>query len=208
MYLIREGTPHKRALEFEISHRTAGRNPIFVRWHTLQMVAVPPKDRYRHYVAVPAFCQNWKAHRILCVPPPPLFVYFYIAFGDNAQRYGHLLLETAITKFRIMSFVYFIQDMDYGAADLFLPARLQALVKDGRLRVNEGVLVPLSGKMRADFLKRGLLRIICDCAVDPVAAILAFTRASGIDWAAPDCLKWSLYDFVDEITIYVLEWQS
>lgn len=33
--------------------------------------------------------------------------------------------------------------------------------------------------------------------MDPVSAILAFERAGEIDWSAPDCLGWFLYDFAD-----------
>lgn len=63
------------------------------------------------------------------------------------------------------------------------------LAAGARLSANEGVLVLLSNKMRANVLGRGLLRLIKDCAVYRVAAILAFARLDEIDCAAPDCVK-------------------
>lgn len=42
-----------------------------------------------------------------------------------------------------MSSVCFIQTSEYSVADLFLPARLLALIDVSRVRANEGVLVPL-----------------------------------------------------------------
>lgn len=41
-----------------------------------------------------------------------------------------------------------------------------------------------------------------------MSAILASARASEIDWAAPDCVKWFLYNFADAATILVPEWQT
>lgn len=114
---------------------------------------------------------------MLCGPQPSMCAYYFSTFGDNAQRFGSLLLETATTDFTIMSFVCFIRTAKYGAADVFLPARLRALASNGRLWATEGVLVRLPRKMRANVLKRGTLRIIGNCAVDVVAAILDFARS-------------------------------
>lgn len=80
---------------------------------------------------------------------------------------------------------------------MFLPAHLSALTKNGFLLANEGVLVALSYKMRTNILKRGLLRIISDCAVDLVPTSLTFACAGEIDCIVPDCLGWFLYDFAD-----------
>lgn len=68
-------------------------------------------------------------------------------------------------------------------------ACLWALTDDCQLRANEGVLVPVSGEMRTDVQKHGLCRLISDCTVDPVSAILAFARAEEFDWAAPECVE-------------------
>lgn len=89
-----------------------------------------------------------------------------------------------------------------------MPARLRVLAEDGRLRTNEEVLVPLSGNMRANVLKRGLVRLISDRAVDPVAKILAFARLVKMDWAAPDCVEWFPYEFTDSAITLVLEWHT
>lgn len=53
--------------------------------------------------------------------------------------------------------------------------------------MSEKILVRLPSKMRANVLDRWLLRIISDCAVDLVAANLAFARTGEIDWTAPVC---------------------
>lgn len=42
--------------------------------------------------------------------------------------------------------------------------------------------------MRSGIFNRGLLCTTKDCAVDPVAAILAFARSVKIDGTALDCL--------------------
>lgn len=102
MYLMRGGTHRTRALEFKHRESTAVRNPQFVGWHDSEIFAVSPKDRHRHYVTVAVFWQNWEAHCMLCILLPPMFVYYSSAFGDSVQRFGYLLLETAITEFTFM----------------------------------------------------------------------------------------------------------
>lgn len=109
----------------------------------------------------------------------------------------------AITETVIMCFVCFIQATEYGAADSFLPVCLWALAEDGLLCANDGVLVPLLRRMRANVLKRGLLRITSSSVVDLAAASLAFARAGRIDWAAHDSFGWFLYDFADTTLIFV-----
>lgn len=52
MYLMGGDTHRKRALEFEIRHRASVPSPIFVGWHNLKMLGVPPKDQHLHYVFV------------------------------------------------------------------------------------------------------------------------------------------------------------
>lgn len=67
-----------------------------------------------------------------------MFAYYSSAFGSNAKQFGYLLLGTAMTKLTNMSFVCFIQASEYGAADLFLPARLRAFAENGCvLRIEE-----------------------------------------------------------------------
>lgn len=99
----------------------------------------------------------------------------------------------AKTELTIMSFVSFIQAVEGGAANLFSPSRRRVVTRDSRLRANERVLVPVPCKMMAKILKRWLLRIISHCAVDPVAAAVAFTCAGEIDWIVPDFLRRVLY---------------
>lgn len=119
-------------------------------------------------------------------------------FGDNAQRFGYLQLETAIKKFMIMSFVYSVQSGEYSAADLFLAARLWTLAEADRLCANEGGgAASLPCVMWANILKRGLLRIPSGCAEKPVATNLTSARAVEIDWTARDCLSRFLHDFAD-----------
>lgn len=50
--------------------------------------------------------------------------------------------------------------------------------------------------------------MIRNCAVDLVAAILAFARADKIDYMVPDCLGWFLYEFADATIISVPEWRA
>lgn len=145
---------------------------------------------------------------MMCVPSPPIYGYCFSLFGDMSPRFSHLLLETAMIEFSMMSFVCFVQAMLYGVADFFMPARLRALTAAGRLCTNEEVLVPLSRKMRAIVLKRGLLRRIIDCAVDLVSAILPFVPAGVVDWADPDCVEWFLHGSTDVSFISFLEWQA
>lgn len=53
-----------------------------------------------------------------------------------------------------------------------------------------------------------MLRIISDCEVDQVSAILAFTRAGQIDRTAPKSPDWFLYDFTAATLISVSEWNA
>lgn len=171
----------------------------------MDIFAVPPKNRYRHYVFVSAFWQSWEGPLILSVPSPSIFAYYTSAFGDNFKWFGHLLLETTMTELTIVSFFLFILAAKHGAADFFLPARLRALVELDRTGVNERVLAPLPCMMRASFLKCGLSGTAGSCAVGPVAAILAFVRAGKTDGAASDCLGWFRYEIADANFIFLPE---
>lgn len=130
MYLMPGGTHRTRALKFEIRHWTAVRNQVFVRLHNLEMFAARSNNCHLHYIAVPAFWRYWEALRVLCVPSPPMSAYYLSAFGDNAKRFGYLLLKAAMTKFTIMLFVCFTQADEYGAANSFPSARLRASAED------------------------------------------------------------------------------
>lgn len=110
-----------------------------------------------------------------------MFVYYLSAFGQNIKPFGCLLLETAATEFTIMSFAWFIFAARYGAVDLYPPPSLFALTKDCCGRANEEEVTPLLRELRANFFKCGLLGNTCDCAVDPLAAILGFVLAGEID---------------------------
>lgn len=105
IYPMRGGSHKARALKFEICHRTAVCSPVFVEQHNLEMFAALPEDSHFHYVSVSAFLQNVDAPCMLCVLLPPMFAYYSSAFGDNAPRLGHSLLEISMTWFTIMSFV-------------------------------------------------------------------------------------------------------
>lgn len=181
MYLMRGGTHQPRALEFKMCHGTSVRNPISVGWHKRVMFMVLPRDRHLHYVSVPASWQNVEVSCMLCIPSPPLIAYCSNAFGDNTPWFGHLLLETSIIEFTIMCLVCFIHATEHCVPDSFLFAPLWVLTEGGHLCANERVLVPLPNKLMADVLKRGFLRLISDCNVNPVSAIFALARASEID---------------------------
>lgn len=105
-----------------------------------------------------------------------------------------------------MSFVCLIRAAECDVVNLFLSARLWPLMEGGRLSANGGVTVPLSSKVGAQVLKHGHLRLINDCFVDPVSMIFELARAGEIDWAAPLCVGWFLYDFKDAAIISIPEW--
>lgn len=125
---------------------------------------------------------------MLCVTSPPISAYSFSAFNGNAPRFSPPLPKTAMPESTIVSFVCFIQPAGYGVADLFMPVPLQAITEGSRLRANDQVPLSPWSQMRANVLARGLSRLISDCAVDPVAAILAFAHLDEIDWTAPDCV--------------------
>lgn len=70
---------------------------------------------------------------MLGVPSPPMTTYFSSVFGANAPRFGHLLLEIAMTEFTFRSLVSFICAAEYGADNLFVSTFLRALAKGSRL---------------------------------------------------------------------------
>lgn len=86
-----------------------------------------------------------------------------------------------MTELTILFFVCFIQAAKYGAANLLPPAPLRALITNGGVRENKEVFAPLLFEMEETIFKDGLLRIISDYAVERVAVLLAFARASEID---------------------------
>lgn len=55
MYLMRGRTHRARSMEFVTRHWTAMRKPVFVKWHSLEVPAVPTMDRHQYYVSVPVF---------------------------------------------------------------------------------------------------------------------------------------------------------
>lgn len=96
---------------------------------------------------------------MLCLPVPPVFAYQSEIFGDEDYRFGHVLRETAVTEFIIMTFVCFICSAEFGLTDLIFPPRLHALVEDDRISPNEGVLLLLPQAMKKKVLQRGIIRI-------------------------------------------------
>lgn len=113
-----------------------------------------------------------------------------------------------MTEIKIISFVCFDQAVEFGVAELFIPALPRAVTEGGNLQANERKVVPPPRKVRADVPKRGLLRLISDSTLEPVFAILDFARAGKVDRAAPDSVGWLLYDFKNAAFIPVFEWQT
>lgn len=99
----------------------------------------------------------------------------------------------------------FYSGRKYGVADLSMPARLQSLPEGSRLCASEGALPPLPSELRTEVLKCVFLRLICNCTVDPVSAILVFSRVGEINWATPDFIGWLLYAFKNTTIISVPE---
>lgn len=86
---------------------------------------------------------------------------------------------------------------------MFLPARFLALDENSRTYLKRDELAPLPCEVRANIHKRGLLRIISDCAVNLVSAMFAFARPGEIDWTAADCMQWFSCDLADTTIISV-----
>lgn len=103
-----------------------------------------------------------------------------------------------------MSVFCFIRTAELGIPDLFLSRRLQALGDEGRLHANEGVLIPVSRKMKANIIEWGLLKIISDCEVDQAVELLAFARSNEMGWTNSEVLGWYLKEFALAMIIAVL----
>lgn len=102
-----------------------------------------------------------------------------------------------------MSFVCFIHAAELGVTHLILPSRYRALRDEACLCANEGVLILLSREKKPNILQRGLLTIINECEVDPVAVWLAFARAREISWSDSAAVGWFLYDFAFAMIITI-----
>lgn len=89
----------------------------------LKNFAGSPKNPYFDHVSVPAFRQNLAASTMLCRPSSQLFVKYSSTFGDSAQRFGYLFVDTKMMDVITVFFVCFIQAAECGAANLFMPAR-------------------------------------------------------------------------------------
>lgn len=59
--------------------------------------------------------------------------------------------------------------------------------------------------MRANDQKRWVVRLSCDCAANPVAAILAYARLYNIDWTTPDCVELFQYNFANAAIMSISE---
>lgn len=108
---------------------------------------------------------------MLCVPALPMFLYYFGAFWENAQRFVHMLRNSTIMELTATLLDWFVWAVENWVANLLSPFRLQALAHDGRICANESVLVPLPCMMRMHYLKSGILRIISDCEVSKVLAV-------------------------------------
>lgn len=51
MCLVRGGTHWTRALKLIFCKRMAVCNPIFKRWHNIELLTAPPNIHYRHFVS-------------------------------------------------------------------------------------------------------------------------------------------------------------
>lgn len=60
-------------------------------------------------------------------------------------------------------------------------------------------------QVEGDIIKHEILRIVGNCATDPVLKILAFARANRIDLAVPNCLGWLLFEFMEAKIISIFE---
>lgn len=118
---------------------------------------------------------------MICVPTPPMCACYSGVPANVNHPFGQLLRKTAITMLAVMSFVCFIRAAEFGVPDLFLPSRFRAVRAGGRLCANERVLIPPSSKIEAKIMELGLLKIISDCEVDLVLALLTFSRTSETD---------------------------
>lgn len=73
---------------------------------------------------------------------------------------------------------------------------------------NEGVLVPLPRKLRANVFKHGFFCFISNCIADTAGAVLPCVRADEADRAVLDCVGWLLYDCKNVDISFVPEWQN
>lgn len=116
-----------------------------------------------------------------CAPTPPMYVYYSSTFEDNTQQVDFSFCKTATTVSTILSFVCLIRSTENLLSNFSLPARLQALTDKGHLSANDEALVPLQRKVRANILKRSLLRIISISASDLRSDVSPFARAGKFD---------------------------
>lgn len=70
------------------------------------------------------------------------------------------------------------------------------------------MLLPLSSKMKANILERGLLTVISSCEVGPVAALLAFARAYENYWLGSEAIGWFLHHLASTVSFAVPEWNA
>lgn len=130
------------------------------------------------------------------------------AFANGGRQFSRLLRETDIIKRTVMSFVCFVWPVGFVEPKMFLSSWFCALLYEGCLRANEGVLISQLRKMKANILERGLPTMIGDCEVDPVLVLLAYARLNEIDRSDSEALGWCLYDFATAIIFAVLEWKA
>lgn len=68
-----------------------------------------------------------------------------------------------------------------------------------------GRIAALQQAMRKKVLHRKILRIISDCDVDPVVALLAFARSGKVDWVIRNPVCLFSYDISDAVIVSVPE---
>lgn len=126
------GSHWTKALKHVTRFEKTVSNPTSMRWHSLRMFTVPPKNCYCHYVSVPMLCQNQNDCRMMCLPSFPMFAYCSSALDNNAQRFDYYLRKVATIALTSTFVLCFIQSAENFVAELLWPAQTRIFTDDGR----------------------------------------------------------------------------
>lgn len=163
----------------------------FGGWHPLEMFAIPSHEWYMFFQAVQDVWCEYKSTCALGIPISIVFSYM----TNKIQKETGLKLELAKRAAEVesgaTSLGAFLRRARYGPIDRLVYARKVSRFS-GRGGLQHVLLVPIMLRYGL-----GILRLICNMAVDVMLAFFAVGWLTEFGWSALEDQKWFLCNYVE-----------
>ena len=210
-------------IDFEWRMRTHSRRQLFVSWHNVEVHALHPADRPQVYATVPSWWGDYEPSRIINCPNPPFFSYASglvlktqgssfihrappVARPLRAEQVQRMGMTIALSEFAVAAVIRFLMTVREWVvsprAAIVDPRMVQWNLEDrGRTDIDTraitGVITPIPAKLDSLIRSMGLFNIIAGTRFDLAKSVMAFHRATELDWGVAAGMRYPffLYDF-------------